>query len=281
MLTLQPQAPFTVVRQIADHTDSTTYYVQAVVRNAYTDEILETVQLTDRGGQRFSKNWQVPADASGQGFYISIVTSVYTDSGYTTKSPSYGDEENTYLVQERVLVGRGGGGGGIDGPTVRRIVREELDKLPKPEKPKTVNLAPVLDAIAQMEGKLAALKPKDVDLSSVLASLDAVKRLAQQSVDKPVTPATDLSNVETMVRDFTERFDLVIDALSAEIGETEREIVETITSAMKEEVPGVVAAAMKDVTFTIAPSTATATGVKEKEEEDDDEEEIDISKIAS
>ena len=80
-LTLQPQASFTLVRQIANHTDSSTYYVRAVIRNAYTDELISTLDLTDRGSQRFSKNWQVPADPSGEGFYLSIVTSVYTDSG--------------------------------------------------------------------------------------------------------------------------------------------------------------------------------------------------------
>ncbi len=85
-LVLQPQKSFTVVRQIANHLDSATYYVRAVIRNAYTDELIETLDLTSRGSQRFSKNWQVPADPSGEGFYISIVTSVYTDSGYTTKS---------------------------------------------------------------------------------------------------------------------------------------------------------------------------------------------------
>src|SRR5688572_8979423 len=111
-MTLQPQAYFTVVRQIANHTDTNTYYVRAVVRNAYTDEIIATLDLTDKTGQRFKKDWHVPGDPSGQGFYISIVTSVYSDNGYTTKSDSYGDEENTYLVQERVLpLMRGGGGG--------------------------------------------------------------------------------------------------------------------------------------------------------------------------
>src|SRR5947209_2026571 len=110
-LILHPQNSFTVVRQIANHLDTDTNYVRAVIRNAYTDAIIDTLDLTDKGSQRFSKNWQVPADPSGQGFYISIVTSVYTDSGYTTKNPNYGDEENTYLVQDRVPLARHGGGG--------------------------------------------------------------------------------------------------------------------------------------------------------------------------
>ena len=93
---LAPNTTFAIVRQIEDHTDSATYYVQAVIRNAQTDALIATVNLTDQGSRRFSKNWQVTADASGQGFYISILTSVYTNSGYTTKSQNYGDKMETY-----------------------------------------------------------------------------------------------------------------------------------------------------------------------------------------
>src|SRR3954470_5696834 len=123
---LQPQGNFTIVRQIANHLDSDTNYVQAVIRNAYTDAIIDTLDLTDKGGQRFKKDWQVPADPSGQGFYISVVTSVYTTSGYTTKNSNYGDEENTYLVQDRVLAR---GGGSLDAYTVRKIVQDEIAKI--------------------------------------------------------------------------------------------------------------------------------------------------------
>src|SRR3954451_7251835 len=100
MVPLKPQQWFTVVRQIANHLDADTNYVRAVIRNAYTDAIVATLDLDNKGGQRFTKNWRVPADPSGQGFYVSIVTSVYTDAGYTTKNENYGDEENTYFVSD-------------------------------------------------------------------------------------------------------------------------------------------------------------------------------------
>lgn len=137
---LNPRESFTIVRQIEDHTDLTTYYVQAIVRNAKTDALLATVNLTLKGDQRYSADYLVPVDGSGQGFWISIVTSVYTDAGYTTKSGNYGDKLDTYLVQERpnVNLGLGGGGGSdIDYKKVRKIIKEELDKLDTPE-PKTI-----------------------------------------------------------------------------------------------------------------------------------------------
>src|SRR5258707_3851150 len=99
---LEPLEDFTIARGLEDHTDSTTYYVRAVVRDAKTDALLATVNLTDQGdAHRFSKKWQIPADQTGQGYYLLITTSVYTDSGYTTKSSNYGDKDETYLVMRR------------------------------------------------------------------------------------------------------------------------------------------------------------------------------------
>lgn len=191
-MVLQPQNNFTVVRQISDHTDTGTYYVRAVIRNAYTDAIITTLDLEDKTGQRFKKDWQVPADPSGQGFYISIVTSVYTDSGYTTKSPSYGDEENTYLIQDRILNMRGGGGG-IDAFTVRKIVSEEIAKIPEvkipeveiPEYKQIDRTDEVLKAVSNIKIKETNLKPLETAVAL------AIKEIKQ----KEVTPKTDLSPV--------------------------------------------------------------------------------------
>lgn len=204
-LVLQPQANFTVVRQISNHLDTDTNYVQAVIRNASTDAIIDTIQLDNKGGQRFTKNWQVPADTSGQGFYVSIVTSVYTDSGYTTKNGNYGDEEATYLVQERVLR-LGGAGGGIDAYTVRKIVQEEMAKLPKPDpvsipEPKELvdRTDEVLRAIADAKASIppAPVIPK-TDFAPVLRAVSDVR---QAVLDKEVTPPTDLTPILSALTD--------------------------------------------------------------------------------
>ncbi len=109
---LNPQKSFTVVRQIANHIDTGTYYVRAVIRYAYTDVLITNLDLDLKGDQRYSKNWQVVADPSGQGTYISIVTSVYTDAGHTTKSENYGDEEILIRVFDDMSPAMKGGGGG-------------------------------------------------------------------------------------------------------------------------------------------------------------------------
>lgn len=192
-MVLQPQNNFTVVRQISDHTDTGTYYVRAVIRNAYTDAIITTLDLEDKTGQRFKKDWQVSADPSGQGFYISIVTSVYTDSGYTTKSPSYGDEESTYLVQDRLASMGRGGGTGIDAYTVRKIVSEEIAKIPEVKIPEVkIPEYKQIDRTDEVLKSISNIKIKDVNLKSLET---AIATAIQEIQQKEVTPQTDISPV--------------------------------------------------------------------------------------
>jgi hypothetical protein len=174
---LQPQETLTIVRVLQDPSDVSTNYVQAVVRNSRTDEIIDTVRLTDRTNRRFTKDWRVPADTSGFGFYVDITTSVYTDSEYTVKSTTYGEENETYLVQDRARQ-KNGNGGGLARRDIRDIVSEELAKIveelkPKKEKPKDTpppkdyddSFAKLLKAISKIE------KPQKVNLEPIIEGL--------------------------------------------------------------------------------------------------------------
>ena len=163
-MNLYTQQNFTVVRQISNHLDTDTNYVRAVIRNAYTDAIIATLNLTDRGSQRFSKNWQVPADPVGEGFYISIVTSVYTDSGYTTKNASYGDEENTYLVQDRLNTLGGRGGSNVDYIRLRKIVEEVVrQEIDKTEKQEAKDYTDMLKSISKTISQIDIPKPEKIE----------------------------------------------------------------------------------------------------------------------
>lgn len=255
-LQLQPQRTFTVVRQLANHQDSSTYYVQAVIRDAYSDAILATVQLADKGGQRFKYDWKVPADRSGEGFYVSIVTSVYDDSGYTTKSGNYGDEENTYLVIDHLGARRGGfqlgsfglAGGGIDARTTRRIIREELDTLPKPQEvdlsaiPKPIEYKmrwdEILGALSSVESLIRELKIPELDVSPVLARLDGVQKAI---TDKEVTPETDLSPVLSLIREKADDNDLDAQEM--------REIVSAIESGLPSLIEQALAKVLRETKF--------------------------------
>lgn len=195
MLTLQPQNSFTIVRQIADHTDVDTLYVRAVIRNAYSDVIIATLDLTDKGAQRFKKDWQVSPDPSGQGFYISMITSVYVDSNYTTKSPNYGDEENTYLVQERVL-GSLKSGSGVTMRQVREVMEDVIGKIkfpepekiefPEPEKiefpkqEKDARIVKVLSILSDIKFGIGKIPIDIIDLTPILTS---IKKLDDKDID--------------------------------------------------------------------------------------------------
>lgn len=217
---LQPQVAFPIVRQISNHLDGATYYVRAVVRDA-NGTTIDTVNLASQGGQRYQTSWQVPVDSLGQGRYISIVTSVYTDSGYTLKSENYGDEETTYLIFDRVMPAMRGGGTNLDYSKIRKIVQEEVEakKIDFPEqkeyqmrwdevlekidtainsietaiqraKPSPVNLEPVIgvvkDTVARGVNDLAELmvasQPQPVDLTPVLNGIQEVRDSIVQDI---------------------------------------------------------------------------------------------------
>lgn len=246
-LILQPSNSFTVVRQIANHLDQATYYVQAVIRNAYTDEIISTLNLEDKGSQRFKKNWQVPADSSGQGFYVSIVTSVYTDSNYTTKSENYGDEEDTYLVSDHLGKNRSAGmvvgaGSGIDGYDVRRIFKEEFAQIAKTLEKDTEEEEPeapmrwdeILRAIQELKTALKPKETKPADLSPVLNALKASEgKIVKMIENKEVTPVTDLSEVNEGMATLNEDMSSVHDSLKEVIEDTEAKIKDAVIAGVK------------------------------------------------
>lgn len=292
MLPLHPNNQFTVVRQIANHLDTDTNYVRAVIRNAYTDAIITTLDLIDRTGQRFSKNWRIPADPSGQGFYISIVTSVYTDSGYTTKNANYGDEENTYIIQDRV-VSRGGSGGGIDSRTLRRVVGEILDekltatkekensnKVAEKKATKKIEKSEELALIPEVLAEINKLKeiiakqtePEKLNYKPFYEGLQSVIRAVNE---KEVTEATDISPILKKIQQ-------VIESHSV-LNEDIREVLSGLYAEIGEKFPPIIAEQLKSTTFKIAPSTAVVDAPVEKKEPKEEEKLVpfDINSLTS
>lgn len=243
---LQPQSSFPIVRQIANHLDTDVYYVRAVVRNADGDT-LSTVDLEDKGGQRFQRRYRVPVDSSGQGAYISIITSVYTDSGYTTKSPNYGDEENTYLVFDRVRGTGGGGGGGsnLDAGTVRRIVAEELAKVETPEVPEMPEIPKyemrwqdVLESIDEIRTMVDRIPTDKVDEVAIASRLVEVQQTLLNAIEsKEVTPETDLTPVvqaiDAAAVDMLQQVEGLRQFVAGSEDEIKKTIVDTITDNMQ------------------------------------------------
>lgn len=207
MLPVRPNEVLPIVRAIDNPYDTNTYYVQAVIKNARTLAVLDTVQLTDQGSNLFSYNWRTPADPTAQGIYIIIVTTIYTDSGYTTKSDIYAEQTETYKIESKD-VHFGGGGADVDYQRVRKIVQEELGKVPKVEIPETeqVDLAPMTKTILQAIAKIKFPENKEVDLSGLSAGQQQIVK-AIQAVEFPETdlkPVIEAINKKEIIADVSE-----------------------------------------------------------------------------
>lgn len=191
MPTLNPAENFPIIRVLQDHTDVSTNYVQAVIRDASTDVVLATVNLTDLGNRRFRYIWKVPYDNTFQvGRFVVITTTVYTDAAYTNKNPSYAEVGDTYLVQERwnQLKASPGGADGVSEKTIRAILTENVAAIAQlitgQEKPEKIDLenvvARIMNALSMTEMNIkgaipAAAEPTEpVDFTPLMKHLDTL-----------------------------------------------------------------------------------------------------------
>ncbi len=199
---LQPREYFTIVRHLPDPGDSSTSYVRAIVRNSLTGATLDTLNLSESGANthRFTYNYQVPADVSGLGFYIDITTYVYTDSGYTSKSTVYGEDNNTYLVFDRFKK-LGGGGSDVDYKRIAKMLAEAIKKIEMPDM-SGMELSPVIaqlqdikkacDTMCAME--IPTMPDMKSEMAPVLTAIQEAEKEIISAIDtKEVTEATDLS----------------------------------------------------------------------------------------
>lgn len=205
MISLQPQEQFAIVRQLADHTDSTTYYVRAVIRNSITNAIIDIVNLDDKSVGRFLKIWEVPADVSGLGFYIDITTSVYTDSDYSTKAPTYGDELEDYLVFDRHVSG-GGGGMDVDYKKIDKLVIAAIKTIPEV---KLESLEPIKKALEAIKMEISGIEMPEMekmDHTPVLLAIGRVEKNIIKSIsEKEITPETNLEDVINKIKEVLDK----------------------------------------------------------------------------
>lgn len=234
---ISPGEPFDIFYFVRNHTDATTYYVQAKVYDVKTGELLATHALTQSpvNARLHSKTIDAPPDPVGYGRNIVAIATVYTDSGFSTKSENYEEQEQYYLVKS-VLPFAGVGGGGIDSRTVREIVQEELktalDKLPKPEALKVPD-APDMSFVDALFGHFGVIErelgrvPKEgADLSAIQGSIDALKA---QIDERPKFEPTDLSSLAEVAQNVLTRLESVARELKVGNGQ----VVHVFETALK------------------------------------------------
>lgn len=239
------QHNFSIIRQLENPALTGPYYVQAVIRNAYTDAIIATISLTDKTNQRFKGDWAIPADPSGQGFYVSIVTSVYSDAGYTTKSTDYGDEENTYLVVDNPRLNKTGGGGGISRRDISDIFEAKLGTIAtilKAIQEKDIEFPEQIKYDSHFESLSGFLREiKDAMPKFEKTNLDPVQK-ALSGISKVINEISkrenlDLTPVLNAVKDANENGELSADEMKSLLSDLESKLVEAVdkcvTEAMK------------------------------------------------
>ena len=189
---IRPGEYLPIVRQLEDPSDANTYYVRAYVykHKGGTETLLATLNLNDKGSQRFTYEYETPLEASGEGYFLTILTRVFTDSGYTAESSLYGRTVEEYLVDERWGLRFGtGGGADVDYKRMRNIIQEELGKraLPKP-----ADLTPLLNALKEVNRTIRDLRfpePEKIDFGPVIKAIEntqqAVKNINIPKQEKP------------------------------------------------------------------------------------------------
>jgi len=151
MQIIAPVKQFLVDYKINNPSDTNTYFVRSVIKNSISGEVLATLNLTDNGNQYFSYLWTTPNDASGNGLQISVFTTVYTDSGYTTESTIYGTTLDGYIIRQlagQYLFG-GGYNSGASKEEIKKILAEAINDI-KSSQP-SINLSEVIEAVGGVE----------------------------------------------------------------------------------------------------------------------------------
>src|SRR5436190_3388397 len=196
---ISPAENFDIYFFVRNPNDSTTYYIRAVVYDVRTGEVLLTTNLdqTATNPRIFTKTVQAPADPVGIGRNIVAIASVYTDSGYTTKSTDYEEQEQYYLIRP-VSPLTLGGGGGVDYRTLREIVQEEVQKgisrIPKPTPAPDMPFDAIFGTLGALQREINRIPKELFDGSSIVAKLAAIQNQIAELPEK-----TDLSPVLTQL----------------------------------------------------------------------------------
>jgi hypothetical protein len=213
---VQPAQNFDVVYFLGDHTDSTTYYVRAVVYDVRTGDILTTENLTEspNNSRLFANTIQAPPDPIGYGRNIVAIVTVYTDSGYTTKSDVYQELSYNFLVKAEQLIL---GGGGVDHEALKEIFEKALEqflgKLPKPDPTKPLPEMPfprILQALSDVKTAIDNIPKPELDLSPILNKMEAL-RAAIKMIPEP--DPVDLKPMTSAVANLEEAVNTAIDEL--------------------------------------------------------------------
>ncbi len=244
---IEPYSTIPLLYQIVVPSDTTLYYVRAVVRDTSTGTTLSTQNLTrvSSATQRYTGTAQAPQDGSGSGKHIDVTITVY--SGYTTASENYERIVDKYLVKASPRSFGGAGGSDIDYEKIAKIfneliipIKDELakDKITPLEK-KLGKIAKTVEAISsQMEADAAAEMPetpeKPMDFSPVLAAITHHSNIIVQKIDdKEVPEMPNLDEALAPVLSKLEENSNKVTEIGTKVDSQEQKITEAVTGTIE------------------------------------------------
>lgn len=244
---INPGDSYPIYRLLEDPSDVATHYVRAVVKNAETNEVLETINLTDNGDRTFIGAWSAPY--SPIRLYVAIVTTVYDDAGYSVLSANYGQKADYALVEQRWSHAFGGGGGGssVDYKKIEKMIEAAVEKLsekiPKIPENRPVDISPVLTKIENAAELIIEKMPRiePIDLSSVIAKVNDV--IAEIKAMPKFEP-TDLSKIEKDMPVLAEM--IMAEVAKANTGKIAKEKIEVSMEDVQEKLVERIAAAINE-----------------------------------
>jgi hypothetical protein len=197
----QPYRNYVITRQIYNERDLGQVWVKAWARDSVSDEtLLDGVEMTesvDNKG-RFKYTFKLPADPSGNGRQLRITSVVYSDSGYTTRKTDYQVEETDIVVRDMHVMEHGGGGSDVDYKKIRKIVKEELAKLPPyPITDLSDIRLQIKDAKNAISGLIRGLP--DVDLSNIEDNISQLVKVIASIPPYPEQEKFDYSGINEII----------------------------------------------------------------------------------
>lgn len=224
---LQPATNFPISRLLPDLGDGLTYFLQAVIRNATTGATIATINLTSIGNRLYTNTWRVAADSSGRGLYVTITTSVYTDSGRTALAIDYSQDSDTYIVYDQFHQLQGlatqlsalmGEATHVDYKKIKQIAEAAVKRIVFP-KDVDIDYAPAIKQVGEDLKRAIAEKEvtkipeyKETDLSPILEAIKGTEDRIAARIKEPEMPEKiDLSPILDKLAAIT--FDRLIEHL--------------------------------------------------------------------
>jgi uncharacterized membrane-anchored protein YhcB (DUF1043 family) len=216
--------------------DTATYYPVVTITDKRSGAVLlPATELDNLGSDRYGTDWNVPQDPSGQGRQICKVITVYEDAAHTAISGIYGSWETDFLIYDiKPLGGVGGGGGGsyIDYNAIRKMIVEEINKIPKTEidfKELLEEIGEVKTGVKEKIRQVFNLDKKTENLSNLEKELEqTIKEVDSRSLKSEI-------RINNAIDDFNQK----IDAISEKIKSHSDGSLEGIKNLSSEEIQNI------------------------------------------